>query len=218
MIYKVGQKVITLDDEQGFISQIYDCGSFDVDILDDNGIDAVTVGFDANDYVKLASHQIPELNEICPLGVVMGVHRMRKGIINVHTCNSLAYAGLWLSWDRVEYLNGYGNIELPYGCWLDCESSDFDDVLTVFDMQEVDGLIVNAPLFHHDIAEQCIITVLLSDNNIERWRAGVNGDSQITSVQTPIGEVKSLGEFRDACLQLGVVDATLNSEYSIKSF
>lgn len=208
MTFKVGQKVITLDDEQGFISCVYDCGSFDVDILDDNGIDAVTVGFDVGDTVRIPPDQTPQLEDITPLGVVLGVH----------TCNSLAYAGLWLSRERVNYLECYGEIVLPHGCWVDCESVVFDDVLNVFDLMECDTLIVNATLRHYDIPEQCVITVALQDTNTEAWRASVDGDSQITEVYTPEGKVTSLGEFRDVCNRLGVIDTTLNSEYRLKGF
>ena len=217
MDYLIGQKVITLDNEQGFISCVYDCGSFEVDILDDNRIDTVTIGYDVDDSVKVSPDQTPQLNDVTPLGVVMGIHALRAGIISVHTCNSLDYAGLWLSDERVAYLNGYGEVYLPHRCWVDCSSEHFDDVLTVLDVQEATDKLVNAPIRHYEIPEQCSISVLFGDNGTERWRASVLG-SEITAVDTPKGKVKSLGAFRDVCNQIGVTDATLHSEYGIKGF
>ena len=213
----IGQKVITPDNEQGFISDVYNGGCFDVDILDDEGIDTVTVDYELGDGVKVTPDQTPQLNDVTPLGIVMGILALRDGIISVHTCNSLDYAGLWLSDERVAYLNGYGEVYLPHRCWVDCSSEHFDDVLTVLDVQEATDKLVNVPIRHHEVPEQCSIRVVFKDMNIADWRASVVG-GEITAVDTPKGKVKSLGAFRDVCNEIGVIEATLHSEYDIKGF
>lgn len=210
MAYKAGQKVITPDDEQGFVSAVYADGIFDVDILDDKGEDTTSIEYHISDGVHIAVDQTPQLRDITPLGRVRGIHILREGILAVTTDG---HAGLWLSNERVAYLDG--RINLTFHHWASKQKAiDFEEVLTYFDLEEQGGHLVDSPIRHNDIAEDCKLEVIFENGGMQTWNAAVNGDGHILSVETPNGEIKLLGELRDT----GIIEATLVSHYGIKDF
>lgn len=210
MTYKAGQKVITPCDTQGFISAVFTDGIFDVGILEENG-EVTYLEFHFNDGVHIAVDQRPQMDDIIPLGKITGTRFLREGIIAVCTCEQLGYAGLWLSDERMAYLEG--RINLTYHHWAGLD--DFDEVLEYFDLFWDEGHIKFKGMKHHDIPEDADIEVLFEDGKKETWGAAVDGDGNIISVLTTDGqEIHNLATFRDT----GIIDANLISRYTIKDF
>ncbi|MDE0316656.1 MAG: hypothetical protein OXM61_17355 [Candidatus Poribacteria bacterium] len=210
MTYKAGQKVITPTDTQGFVSAVFTDGIFDVGILEENG-EVTYLEFHFNDGVHIAVDQRPQMDDITPLGKITGTRFLREGIIAVCTEGLLRYAGLWLSDDRMAYLEGF--INLTFHHWASLK--DFDEVLEYFDLHWDEGHIVFKGLEHHAIPEDAEIEVMFESGRTEKWGTVVDGEGNIVSVTTSEGEqIHNLATFRDT----GIIDANLIPRYTIKDF
>ncbi|MDE0636922.1 MAG: hypothetical protein OXI43_13880 [Candidatus Poribacteria bacterium] len=211
MKYKAGQKVVISKQLQGYISAVFADGTMDVAVLDGKcKPKSITYQIGA-DEVRIAPTQVPNLVDITPLGLIRGTLYLRQGIIAITVKDQEGYAGLWLSHERMEYLEGRVNLTFHHWCGLD----DFDEVLEIFDLSQEQGFIKFKGLKHYPIPEDCSVEVRFQGDKSETWGAAVDGEGNIISVLTTDGrEIHSLARFRDT----GIIEATLISRYYIKDF
>jgi len=211
----LGQKVMTPDRKQGFISCIYADELIDVDILAHDAkhpSDTTTFGYYKKDVVVCVD-QIPRLGDITPLGRVRLLEILTDGIIRVgfHYKYGETFT-LWLSDARVERCPaGY---TLPYANWVD--KKDYDYILEHFDLEyAADGAVLPKRLAHPDIPHACAVEVTDADKNEKVWQTDVDGAGNIDYIKTCDGKkLTSLEELRDT----GIVAAEVVSRYPITGF
>ena len=108
MSYQVGHRVMTPDDEQGFVSAIYhkdngEIDSIEVDILEDDASapdDTTTFSYEPCDGVVITDDQRPRIDDITPIGLVKAVSVLIDGVLGVKVVEGmdfLNYDGYWLS-------------------------------------------------------------------------------------------------------------------------
>lgn len=216
MTYKVGQKVYTLDREQGYVHDIFADGSIDVALFESlEDTEYITVNYEQNAGVCIADNQIPHLRELTPIGCVKDTLTFSEGIIGVHVDNVKGYAGIWVSEERMAYLAG--QLDLLCHHWVDIK--DWDELFDIFDLAEdINGSIYSKGIQHRDIAEECTLEVMFADDNIEMWTAAVDGEGNIVEV-TPDKDrrpekITTLSELRAT----GAIDVSLVSRYELVGF
>ena len=130
----LGKRVITLDNEQGFVSCIYEC-SVDVDILEDEAQTAehtTTINYN-NGVIIPCPDQTPQLNDITPYGQVVVLGVASDGIIEVVLNRGYdRVSTLWLSQQRLNTLPK--DCELEWGHWTD--PKDFEKLTTLEELRE----------------------------------------------------------------------------------
>ena len=110
----LGRRVITPDDEQGFVSEVYADGIFDVDILDEadyhlsldeNETFTTSVEYSIyDDDVDICENQTPQLHDLTPHGIIGSMTIVARGVVHVRFLDTSGYA---------LYFNGYEKIRLP---------------------------------------------------------------------------------------------------------
>ena len=211
----LGQKVITPDREQGFVSCIYADNLIDVDILTDNAkhpSDTTSFGYYQKDVVVCVD-QTPQLGDITPFGRVRLLEILTEGIISVGFDYKYDETfTLWLSDARVEHCpTGYA---LPYANWIN--QKDYDYIVEHFDLAyDASGTISPKRLSQPDIPHACALEVTDADKNEHAWNATVDGEGNIERVETHEGKrLTSLEELRAT----GIVEAEVVSRYPITGF
>lgn len=216
-MYKVGHKVTTPDNEQGYVSAIYpdaETGQLEVDILEEDAVapdDTTTFEYEFNDGVVIDDDQTPCLRDITPYGRVSGLLTFAEGIIGIHTEDEIGCAAVWVDEERMAYLAGRLDCECYH--WVDMK--DWDDLLEIFDLQtDENGIVSFKGIRHPDIADACKLEVILQDGNVRNWNAAVDGNGNILEVETEDKRLKTLAELRET----GIIEATLISRYNIVEF
>lgn len=214
-MYKEGHKVTTPDDEQGFVSAVYADGIFDVDILDDNEEDTTSIEYHVSDGVHIEVDQQPKLRDVCPFGRVRGTLVFAEGIISVYVDGVSGYAAVWVSEERMAYLNG--RLDLKFHHWVDIQ--DLDTLLEIFDLETDEcGSVIFKGIRHYEIAEQCELEIMFADKHVEIWNAHVDGEGNILEVMPDKDgrpeKITTLAELRAT----GAIEITLVSRYDIKDF
>ena len=210
----VGLKVFTPDNEQGFISDVYDGNQFDVDILEDDAETSehtTTIDYKIGDYVYSYDDQTPRIGDITPYGKVNRLELLTEGIFEVGFI--VGDVTLWLSHER-SVNQRPDDYCLDYAHWV--KPCDFDAFLEHFDLEiTAQGHVVRKRLHRHDTPEACELAVEFPDHKLQYWNAGVDCNGMIDYVETCDGKVlTTLEELRAT----GVIEARLISKYSIVNF
>ena len=234
MKYQEGHRVLTPDNEQGFISLVYlgDLGQvtdIEVDILEDDASvpdDTTTFSYEVGDGVVITEDQRPRIDDITPIGLVSAVAVIIDGILGVKVVDGQGFLycdGFWLSNERMEYLTGYGQLEPLCHHWVAMagdvsERGTFLRFCETFDLGTGDKGIVPKKIHRQYAADDCKLEVSFEDGTMEIWNAHVNDDGHVESIM-PDNEdrpevIKTLAELRAT----GASDITLVSKYSIRSF
>lgn len=208
----LGKRVITPDNEQGFISCIYDC-SMDVDILEDDAQTAehtTTINYD-NGVITPCTDQTPQLNDITPFGKVVMLGVLTEGILEVVLDKGYERVStLWLSKQR---LNNLPNGVIEWGHWTN--PKDFTKWVDYHDLRFVEHEIIPKFLAHEAIPYEAHLRVEFTDKDTAFWVCRVNEKGQIDYVKTDAGEkLTLLEELREK----GITSAELQCSYNIEGF
>ena len=126
----LGKRAFTPDGEQGFVSQVYNDGYFDIDIINeddtemsDDEIITVTINYNIqDDDIEICYIQTPQIMDVTPYGVVGAVTMVARGYVNVRFIDQGGYA-LWVY--------GYEKVILPdkvqnlfFGNWLSYDNAE----------------------------------------------------------------------------------------------
>ena len=231
MLYQIGQRIMTPDQEQGFVSAVYYKPKthkevidwIEVDILEDDAVspdDTTMFSYEPCEGVEITDDQRPRIDDITPIGLVKSVAVVIDGILGVKVVEgkeSLVYDGFWLSDKRMEYLTGYGEIEPLCHHWLET-GEDFLTFIEVFDLVNGSGGLRPKPIHHHATPETCELEVQFEDEHVELWNAHVSGAGKILEIMPDTDgrpeKITTLAELRAT----GALEITLVSKYSIRGF
>ena len=220
-MFLVGQKVITPDGVQGYVDEVT---QFDevVVVIPIEKVDAHTLPYNKTvretydndgESLKRCAIQHPLLNDFTRFGVIRKLESITGGIV-LCGFNECSDGALWLSKKRVQQSNGAFPFEDNF--WV--HGKHTDDVLDHFDLEYLDTIIVQKGLVHADIANCCIVQVILPNGNLAEYSAEVNDCGDIESieieVENGIRQLSTITELKE----LGVTRAQLVSTYSIQGF
>ena len=209
----LGKRVITPDNEQSFISCLYDDCSVDVDILADdaeNAEDTTTINYDKG-VITPCTDQTPQLNDITPYGQVLMLGILTDGILEVVLNTGYERVStLWLSEKR---LNTLPSAVIEYGHWTD--PKDFTKWVDYHDLRFVDHEIIPKYLAREATPHEAHLRVEFPDKATTFWDCRVDGNGQIDYVKTDTGQkLTTLEELR----ALGATSVELQCNYSIEDF
>ena len=208
----LGKRIITPDNEQGFISCIYDC-SIDVDILEPDAQTAehtTTINYDMG-VITPCTDQTPQLNDITPYGQVVILGVLTEGILEVVLNRGYdKVSTLWLSEQR---LNNLADGVMKWGHWTD--PAEFNEWVNYHDLQFVDHVIVSKGLVREATPYESQLRVEFPDKDTAFWTCRVDEKGHIEYVKTDTGEkLTTLEELR----LTGATSVELQSYYAIEDF
>lgn len=211
----LGKRVITPDNEQGFISCEYDC-SIDVDILEDDAETAehtTTINY-KKEVIIPCQDQTPRLRDITPFGQVKMLGILADGLIEVVLGTGYSIKStLWLSEKRLS--KRPDDYDTEWGHWT--PPKDFTMLLDHYDLYlNADGCIDPKPLIHEAIPYEAHLRVDFADKDTEFWNVRMGATAgEIEFVKTDTGEkLKTLAEVRAT----GATTTELQCHYSLEDF
>lgn len=233
MSYRIFEKVMTPDNEQGFVSQIFSCGGIDVDIRCDESEDrneTTTYFYEKGDGVITSipgetPDGCPVVGDITPYGtVIKSVQCYENHFYLVQFSKHKDYEGenrpmIWLSWsyvDRLEedYFDEYNFMD--EGQWTDAEN--FDKIADYFDLEGRFKL-SKKRITYHEIPEQCELVLTMPDGNTKTRLCGIPIPGLIETVDrvqnaSEDNQITTLAELRE----LGAAEIELHAVFTLKGF
>ena len=213
MQVSIGKKVLTADNKQGYISDIYAVDMFIVTTANEVGDESTTKYKIGGEYIYIYPIQVPEIGDITPYGLVKGVMLLSKGIYRVDFNDShKASYTLWLDFDRAVHNRPDGYKPLEFEGWVN--PKHIEAYLEHYDLTRRGSRIVPKGLQRDDEVESHLL-VELPNHDFECWDAEVDCNGMIDSVETCDGEViTTLEELREKdLLQVSLVSRFKITDY-----
>ena len=221
MSYRIFEKVMTPDNEQGYVSEIFACGGIDVDIRCDESEDeneTTSYFYEKGDGVITCipgetPNGCPEVGDITPYGTVTKATCYMDNQLYVVTFSTHKdYDGenspkVWLSWSLVDKLEAEF---MESGQWTDCD--DFDEILDYLDIEHLysTGELGYKPIQYHEIPEACHLVLTMKDGTKQVKPCGIHEAGEISDVK----DAPNLAKLRE----LGAIDIQLVAKFSLKGF